>query len=150
MIGESKALDPRKYFIVTFALFSNGQVRSAIFFIGINNQCRDYLPVLLSIQYGDCSMKLPRSDFLNHLYSPLHITAPTSLPYRMRTICKACTVFLEIGTHNDQSSATRRYNESFWNSTNFVCHRFFHGWSAGMYSVQVVCQCRTTFLSYLR
>jgi hypothetical protein len=43
MVGESKALDPRKYFIVTFALFSNGEVRFTIFFIEINNQYRDYL-----------------------------------------------------------------------------------------------------------
>jgi homoserine O-acetyltransferase len=28
MIGDDKALDPKKYFIVTFALFSNGEVRS--------------------------------------------------------------------------------------------------------------------------
>lgn len=27
LVGEGKALDPRKYFIVTFALFSNGEVR---------------------------------------------------------------------------------------------------------------------------
>ncbi|THH02262.1 hypothetical protein EW026_g570 [Hermanssonia centrifuga] len=28
MIGEDKALDPRKYYIVTFALFSNGESSS--------------------------------------------------------------------------------------------------------------------------
>lgn len=27
MVGDDKVLDPRKYFVVTFALFSNGEVR---------------------------------------------------------------------------------------------------------------------------
>lgn len=60
MIGEDKSLDPSKYFIVTFALFSNGEVRIA------KNKLGDlyYLMavpmfpiVFISIQHGDLQPK---------------------------------------------------------------------------------------------
>lgn len=30
MVGEGKVMDPEKYFVVTFALFSNGEVSKAL------------------------------------------------------------------------------------------------------------------------
>lgn len=49
MIGENKALQPSKYFIVTFALFSNGEVSTRL----IQQQCvaNTKSEVVVAIQY---------------------------------------------------------------------------------------------------